>query len=134
MKSNLSKKLIVIFHFLVIILLTLKASFNIYINYVDLYFICYLTIVLIVLSYRDKELNFLRSLMAILISTFLGLFTGFVIYNTPIGESLEKEHLNKFFEKNKETISLINYNIYLKNKDDLNELRYLRKELKELYP
>lgn len=127
-----SQKFSIIVHVFFITFIFLIAQTIMYNNWLELFMCFYLTAALICMAhhYRYKtHVPTQKATKIILLATVVGLGLGFAIYHTPVGESLEKKQIDSFFEKNKALVGQEYYDIYIRNKDNIDELKILRKRI-----
>lgn len=129
-----SQRLSLIVHVFFIAIFFMFAQVNPYNNSMDLFMCAYLTVALVAMAFHFKDkikTPFVKSMGYILMSTITGLLFGFSLYHSPIGTSFEQKHLDVFFESNKALIGKDYYNTYLQNKENVIELRELRKKIND---
>ena len=127
-----SQKASIIIHVFSIAVIFLLALTNMHNNWLELFMCFYLTIALICMAhyYRDRtHVPTQKATRLILLATVIGLTLGFGVYSTPIGESLERKQFDAFFENNKALVGQEYYDMYVKNKDNIDELKILRKRI-----
>jgi len=127
-----SQKASIIIHVFSIAVIFLLALTNMHNNWLELFMCFYLTIALICMAhyYRDRtHVPTQKATRVILLATVIGLTLGFGVYSTPIGESLERKQFDAFFENNKALVGQEYYDMYVKNKDNIDELKILRKRI-----
>lgn len=125
-------KISLIVHMVFIALFFLQALVSPYSNGLQVFACFYLTFSLSWLAYhyRNKiKIPIQRSIKFILFSTVAGFLMGSLAYYSPIGDKLEKKEFDSFFEREKLLIGDEYYNTYLKNKDNINELKILRERI-----
>jgi hypothetical protein len=127
-----SQKASIIIHVFYIATIFLLAQTNMNNNWLELFMCFYLTVALIWMAhhYRDRtHVPTQKATRVILLATVFGLALGFGTYHTPVGESLEREQFDTFFESNKALVGQEYYDMYIKNKDNLVELKILRQRI-----
>lgn len=130
--SESSQKASIIIHVFSIATIFLLAQTNMNNNWLELFMCFYLTVALICMAhhYRDKtHVPTQKATRVILLATVVGLALGFGTYYTPVGESLERKQFDTFFENNKSLVGQEYYDMYIKNKDNLVELKILRQRI-----
>lgn len=132
--STLQASLII--HMALTSLFILHAQVTPYSNGIDIFACFYSTFALCGLAYHFRnriKVPIQRSIKFILVSTIVGLGVGSIAYYTPVGDTLQQKEFNNFFENKKLLIGHDYYETYLKNKDNIDELRILRERIyKEL--
>lgn len=129
-----SQKASIIIHVFSIAVFLLLALTNQHNNWLQLFMCFYLTGSLIGMAhyYRDRtHVPTQKATRVILLATVVGLGLGFVTYYTPVGEGLEKKQIDSFFEQNKALVGQEYYDNYVKNKDNIDELKILRQRISD---
>lgn len=129
-----SQKASIIIHIFSIAAIFLLAQTNMHNNWLELFMCFYLTLALIWMAHHYKDRTHVptqKATRVILLATVIGLALGFGTYYTPVGESLQRKQFDSFFEKNKALIGQEYYDIYVKNKDNVDELKILRKRIND---
>lgn len=127
-----SQKASIVIHVFSIAVIFLLALTNMHNNWLELFMCFYLTVALIWMAhhYRDRtHVPTQKATRFILLATVIGLTLGFGVYSTPMGESLERKQFDAFFENNKALVGQEYYDMYIKNKDNIDELKILRKRI-----
>lgn len=130
--SKSSQKASIIIHVFSIAIFFLLALTNMHNNWLELFMCVYLTVALIWMAchYRDRtHVPAQKATRVILLATVFGLTIGFGTYYTPVGESLERKQFDAFFENNKALVGQEYYDMYIKHKDNLVELKILRQRI-----
>lgn len=129
-----SLRISLIIHLFFISFFILIAKVDPYFNGREIFGCFYITFALCFLAYhfRDRiKTPIQKSIKFILLSTIAGLFLGSLAYYTPIGTTLQQKSFDSFFENKKLLIGKDYYETYLKNKDNIDELKILRKRIYE---
>jgi hypothetical protein len=127
-----SQRISIIIHVFFIAIFILLALTNMHNNWRQLFMCFYLTVALIWMANKYKDRTHVttnKATRVILMATLAGLALGFFTYYTPIGESLQQKQLDAFFENNKALVGQEYYDMYIKNKDNMDELKILRKRI-----
>lgn len=129
-----SQKLSIIIHVFSIAIFILLALTNMQNNWLQLFMCVYLTVALIWLANKYKDRTHVpthKATRVILMATVAGLALGVGTYHTAIGESLQQKQLDAFFETNKALVGQEYYDMYVKNKDNMDELKILRQRIND---